>query len=46
METPVCPFEGLGLLGASGGVTGCGTVVNDHTGPVVPPALFRATTFQ
>jgi hypothetical protein len=46
METPVCPFEGLGLLGASGGVTGCGTVVNDHTGPAALPEAFFVRTCQ
>src|SRR5437660_10532168 len=41
---PVAPFVGLGLVAGPGGVPPA--VVNDQTGPGVPPPLFRATICQ
>ena len=45
VATPVAPSAGFGDPGVPGG-GGAAAVVNDHTGPLVVPALLRATICQ
>jgi hypothetical protein len=45
VATPVAPLAGAGDVGVLGG-GGVAAVVNDHTGPVVVPALLCATICQ
>ena len=45
VATPLAPSAGLGEPGTPGG-GGAAAVVNDHTGPLVVPALLRATICQ